>query len=248
MIDRSKIIILVTGTIKDPWDKNWKECSSTWIPLLRQLGYCIKVVLGDLEVDNFSDDGDIIRFHACDSKRGLVDKSVVYPMRWILEHTDYEYYMRIDSDSFVHPNRFDAMMEKNILEFTPDYMGSCIPYPGLNPNIPFTSLMNNTDKLCFASGTAYMISRKVMPKILDKIRVDEDWQYECDDWVLGRAMSENGIKLLHDSSIYIESKWNQIIMNPYELKMPSIEEKDSHLAIQHYQNGHMAEIMLKLID
>lgn len=249
MIDKSKIIILVTGAIKEPWDKNWKECMSTWIPLVRQLGYSVKVALGDLEVEDFSDDGDIIRFHACDSKKGLVDKSLIYPMRWILNHTDYEYYIRIDSDSFVHPNRFDAMMEKNILEFEPDYMGTCIPYPGIDPNIPLTYYIEQTDSLThFASGTAYMISRKVMQEVLDKIRVDDDWQHECDDWVLGRSMCENGINLLHDSSIYMESKWVQIIVNPYELKMPNIEEKDSHLAIQHYQNGHMAEIMLQLIS
>jgi hypothetical protein len=176
-----------------------------------------------------------------------VDKSVTLPIRWILDNTDYDYYVRIDSDSFVHPIRFDSMMQRNLVEFSTDYMGTCLPYPGFDPNSPLTTWIEKNDSVAhFASGTAYLISRKVMPDIIKSIRIEKDWELECDDYVLGRAMRENGIRLLHDSSIHMESKWNPIIANPNGLKMPGIEENDSHLAIQHYQNGHMAEIMLEL--
>ena len=247
-IDRSKIIILVTGSMNSPWDSNWKECASTWIPLVRKLGYDVKIAIGDPSIpDLYSDEGDIIRFKASDSKSGLVDKSVTLPIRWILENTGYDYYFRIDSDSFVHPIRFDSLMKRNLIEFSPDYMGTCIPYPGFDPNCPLTTWIEKKDSFTFASGVAYLLSRRVMPNILKSIRIDNDWELECDDYVLGRAMHENDIPLLHDSSIYMESKWNPIIANPNDLKMPCIGEKDSHLAIQHYQNGHMVDIMLELI-
>jgi len=248
-IDRSKIIILVTGSMNSPWDSNWKECASTWVPLVRKLGYDVKIAIGDPSIpDMFSDEGEIIRFKASDSKSGLVDKSVALPIRWILENTDYEYYFRIDSDTFVHPIRFDELMHRNLVEFSPDYMGTRLPYPGFDPNWPLTTWIEQTETFThFASGVAYMVSRKVMPDILKSIRIENDWELECDDYVLGRAMQENGISLLHDSSIHMESKWNAVIANPDDSKIPCIEEKDSHMAIQHYQNGHMAEIILELI-
>lgn len=248
-IDRSKIIILVTGSMNSPWDSNWKECASTWVPLVRKLGYDVKIAIGDPSIpDLYSDEGDIIRFKASDSKSGLVDKSVILPIKWILDNTGYDYYFRIDSDSFVHPFRFDSLMKRNLIEFSPDYMGTRLPYPGLDANCPLTTWVEQTDTFThFASGTAYLLSRKVMPNILKSIRIDEDWQFECDDYVLGRAMQENGIRLLHDSSIHMESKWNLHLGNEFGVKIPEIGEKDSHLAIQHYQNGHMAEIMLELI-
>ena len=35
MFDKSKLIILVTGTTIEPWAQNWKECNSTWIPEIK---------------------------------------------------------------------------------------------------------------------------------------------------------------------------------------------------------------------
>ena len=175
-IDRSKIIILVTGTMNSPWDSNWKECASTWVPLVRKLGYDVKIAIGDPSIpDFFLDEGEIIKFKACDSKLGLVDKSVTFPIRWILDNTDYDYYVRIDSDSFVHPIRFDSMMRRNLVEFSTDYMGTCLPYPGFDPNSPLTTWIEKNDSVMhFASGTAYLISRKVMPDIIKSIRIEKD--------------------------------------------------------------------------
>lgn len=248
-MDRSKIIILVTGTDNKPWDKNWKECAATWIPLVRQLGYHIKVAIGDPSVEGFLDEGETIRFRASDCKKGLVDKSLICPMKWILEETEYQYYIRVDSDTFVHPHRFDRMVSKNILEFHPDYMGACVPVNGIDLSKPGTFWIEREAGFSrFASGSAYMVSRRVMPEVIKRIRVENEQVLEWDDYVLGRAMHEMEIPLLHDSAISIESKWNIIVSNPHGLKVPAIEEKDSHLAAQHYQNGHMAEILLELLS
>jgi len=249
-MDKSEIIILVTGSSNHPWDLNYKECQNTWIPLIQKLGYNVKIALGDINIDNyFIDNGDIIKFKTQDSKIGLVDKSVILPLKWIINETNYKYYFRIDSDSFVHPIRFNNMLNDIIDKYNPDYLGNCTPYPGFNPNDILTTYIENKDHFShYASGTAYMISRNIMQIVIDNIRIDNQWELECDDYVLGRTLYENNIKLLHTSYICMESKWKQIVQNNYNIKIPQIELKDSHLAIQHYQNGHMMEILLNLLS
>ena len=42
--NRSNVIILVTGfKEREPWNSNWKECERTWVPLVRKLGYDVKI-------------------------------------------------------------------------------------------------------------------------------------------------------------------------------------------------------------
>jgi hypothetical protein len=81
---------------------------------------------------------------------------------------------------------------------------------------------------------------------LDKMRIDEDIDYEIDDWVLGRAMWENQVPLTHDSRIIFESKYNPLADDPWNIGLPDIGDPNSHLAIQHYMNGHMEEAMISL--
>ena len=246
MFDRSKIMILVTGTTIAPWDQNWKECEMTWIPELRKLGYDVKVAIGnpDLETEWKVGD-DMIWFKAADTKMGLYDKSIRLPIKWILEETDYEYYFRIDSDSFTHPQRFDDMLHQNLSDGNVNYMGCAHPANMTNPFATFTQIVCNEGTI--ASGCGYMVSRKVMKIALDTMRIDEyPLDYQIDDWVLGRSMWEAGIELLHDSKILFESKHNPLAADPYNIGLPYIGDPESHLAIQHYLNGYMEEAMVSL--
>ena len=85
-MDKSKIIVLVTGTTIEPWAQNWKECEMTWIPELRKLGYNVMVAIGNPQLETqWKIDGDMIWFKAEDTKRGLYDKSIRLPIKWILE-------------------------------------------------------------------------------------------------------------------------------------------------------------------
>lgn len=250
-MDKSKIIILVTGTNTHPWNLNWKECENTWVPLLKELGYSVKISFGDPNLENYySDDGDYIRFKTSDGKDGLLDKSIKLPIKWILEHTNYEYYFRIDSDSFVHPTRFDKMLINNITNFNPDYMGIGLPLPGLNITKHFTQYIPeslNWSHHYFASGVAYMVSRKVMPIIFSDLTPIEDWELECDDFVLGRAMKQHNILLLNDTSICFETNDRPLIGNTLGIPTPYIGDKDSFLSIQHYSNGLMKKILIDLL-
>jgi hypothetical protein len=136
-LDKSKLIILVTGTTIEPWDQNWKECETTWIPELRKLGYNVMIAIGNPDLDtDYSINGNIITFKADDTKTGLFDKSIRLPIKWILHNTDYEYYFRIDSDSFVAPIRFDRMMIENFYEIPNlHYMGCSHPANFINPHL-----------------------------------------------------------------------------------------------------------------
>ena len=246
MFDRSKIMILVTGTTIAPWDQNWKECESTWIPELRKLGYNVKVAIGDPTLDNYVKEvDDIVYFAAEDTKMGLFDKSIKLPCKWILEETNYEYYFRIDSDSFVHPQRFDDMLHQNLNNGSVRYMGCAHPANMTNPFATFTQTVCKEGTI--ASGCGYMIDRTAMQIALHTMRIVEDpLDYQIDDWVLGRSMWEAGIELLHDSKILFESKYNPLAADPYNIGLPDIADPNSHLAIQHYMNGHMEEAMVNL--
>ena len=85
-----------------------------------------------------------------------------------------------------------------------------------------------------------------MKVALEKMRMVEDVDPEIDDWVLGRAMWENKIPLFHDGRIYFESKYNEIVLDESGVGMPDIGDPNSHLAIQHYLNGHMEEALVTL--
>jgi hypothetical protein len=81
---------------------------------------------------------------------------------------------------------------------------------------------------------------------LEHMRIEQTFENEIDDWVLGRAMWENGINLLHDGRIYFESKHKILVIDEHGVGVPDIADPNSHLAIQHYMNGHMEEAMVSL--
>ena len=245
MFDKSKLIILVTGTTIEPWAQNWKECKSTWIPEIKKLGYNVMVAIGNPNLETeWKIDGDMISFKAEDTKRGLYDKSIRMPIDWILSETDYEYYFRIDSDSFVHPNRFDYMITENLSSGIPHYMGCAHPAASTNPYESFKYVV--CKERTIASGCGYMVSRAAMKVAKEKMRIDEDIDYEIDDWVLGRAMWETQVPLIHDSRILFESKHKPLAADPHNIGLPYIGDAHSHLTIQHYMNGHMEESMVTL--
>jgi hypothetical protein len=174
----------------------------------------------------------------------LYDKSIRMPIDWILSETDYEYYFRIDSDSFVHPSRFDWMITENLSNGIPHYMGCAHPAASTNPYESFKYVVCREGTI--ASGCGYMVSRAAMKVAKEKLRIDEDIDYEIDDWALGRAMWENQVPLIHDSRILFESKHKPLAADPHNIGLPYIGDPNSHLAIQHYMNGHMEEAMITL--
>lgn len=253
---QQRVVIMVTGTTIEPWSSNLKESERTWIPLLRKMGYKVISVIGNPQIthkksqqqlDNWFSfiDENTIKFETFDNKVGIFDKSIYLPAKWVLEHTDYEYYFKIDSDSFVHPQRFHRMLCENLYsEHYIHYMGCCIPWLGNNPHIferMFTKKPGH-----YASGAAYLLSRHSLKLFVDKFKIEEPVHFQVEDWLVGRTLLKEGILLLHDSRIMFESKFKKLIADYDGIGTPYIGHKDSHLAIQHYMNGHMDELMEKL--
>lgn len=245
---RKRIVIMVTGTNIEPFDKNWKECYNTWIPELKKLGYTVLVALGKPDIENYyelSKDNQFIYFKTSEYKNGLFFKSIYFPIKWVLEETNFEYYFRIDSDSFVEPKRFDNMLKENLETLSNlDYMGCCHPYINWNPHHLFRKIIYKPRH--FASGCGYFVSKKAMKIAYKTMRIENEGDLQIDDWVLGRAMWENGVPLFHDSRIIFESKYKPLAADPMQIGVPDIAYEGSHLAIQHYMNGHMEEAMIRL--
>jgi hypothetical protein len=252
----NKVVIMVTGTDIEPFDKNYKECQRTWIPELRKLGFRVIVAVGNPKYNpggisktpqDFKDyykflDDNTIQFNTFDGPGGVYDKSIYLPIKWVLEKTDYKYYFRIDSDSFVHPHRFKKLLEENLSSFPDvDYMGCCHPWLNWNTHERYRTFICR--EAHFAAGAGYMVSHRAMKVAYEKMRVMQPPEFGADDWVLGRAMWENGIPLLHDSAIFFESKYKTLIKDYKGIGVPDITDENSHLAIQHYMNGHMEEAM-----
>jgi hypothetical protein len=241
----SRILISIVGTKKSPHHENWIECCTTWVPLLRKLGYKVIVLLVDDKISQqYTLREDFFISKCEDSKKGLFYKKILNPIKWILENNDFDYYFPIDSDSFVHPLRFEKMLYDNFDKFkTIDYMGCPIPYNGIHPSDSYRKIVNDYSH---ASGCAYMISRKSMEYILDEYNNNKEniFKENCwEDCVVGDILLKKEVPLLVDTRIYLESKFNLIIGNPHNVPIPYIgDQSGKHLAIQHYVNGHMEEI------
>jgi len=247
-MDRSKILLIVTGSNVSPWDKNWMECANTWIPLLKQLGYHVKVSIADENLDDyFLDECDIIKFKSSVGKDGLFERGLTLPLRWILENTNYQYYFKVDSDTFIHPKRFDNMLIENIQDGF-DYLGACTPYRGWDTNDNFKEHMLAKDgDFFFASGAGYCISRRIMALVLNDLKIENHWELFCEDYILGRTMKNLGIPLLHDNKICIESPFMEVLVKSADIKTPYIGDRDSHLAMQHYMHKNMSKAINDLI-
>ena len=244
-MDLSRVLISVVGTNKSPHHENWVECSKTWVPYLRKLGYKVVILLSDNDMYyEYTLRGDLFLSKCSDEKEGLFHKKVLNPIKWILENNDFDYYFSIDSDSFVHPTRFEQMLYRNFYDFKEiDYMGTVIPYQGTNPNI-WTRIMHFS--YSHASGCAYMLSRKSMELILESYEKYKELIFKpnCyEDCVIGDILHKNNIPLLSDTKIYMQSPFHTVIGNPHNSVVPYIgDETGRHLAIQHYVSGHMEEI------
>jgi hypothetical protein len=244
-MDLSRVLISVVGTNKSPHHENWLECAKTWVPYLRKLGYKVVILLSDNKMYYEYSLRDNLFLSKCDDgKEGLFYKKVLNPIKWILENNDFDYYFTIDSDSFVHPTRFENMLYRNFYDYKKiDYMGTVIPYSGTNPNI-WSRIWHLT--YTHASGCAYMISRKSMEIILETYEKygESIFKTECyEDCVVGNILQSNKIPLLSDTKIYMESPFHTVIGNPHKNIVPYIgDETGRHLAIQHYVSGHMEEI------
>jgi len=246
--DRSKILIGVPGTFNETHSKNWIECESTWIPKLREKGYNVKIILSDPEQSkNLDIKGNFFITKNSDLKDELYHKRWSHISEYVIGSDDYDFYFNIDSDCFVHPERFDDMMS-SIVNFNEpvDYLGCCIPYRGWNT---YKSLFTKiTDVYCYASGSAILLSKKSLSILKEKFDPAIHTELHFDDKVVGDIL-RGSVSFYHDSRILFFSKYDMAeVIYPSNEGPTFISDIDSQLAIQHYCNDHMREIMNKIYN
>lgn len=248
VLDRGRILIGVPGTFNYPHSKNWIECESTWIPLLREKGYDVKILLSDPDQNEiYKIKGNFFLSKNSDEKNGLYYKNYHFISKYILSSDKYDYYFKIDSDSFVHPERFDEMIVSLFnSEEVPDYLGCCIPYLGWDTRTKVFCKIQ-TD-YTFASGAGTLLSRKSLNLILNGFDPIIHTYLHFDDKVVGDILRYK-VDMYHDSRILFFSKYDMAgLIDMSSEGVTFISDDDSQLAIQHYCAGHMREIMNKIYN
>ena len=241
----SKTLITIPGTWNSPHSKNWMECEFTWVPKLRKMGFDVIYLMSNPHLDkDYELLGNFFFSKCLDGKEHLYYKNHYFVSQYILNETNYDYVFKIDSDTFVHPYRFISLLQEHTIHSPKNYMGCVIPYPGLN-----THSLNKyyiEEEKYYASGAGYLLSRKVLQFLIDDFNPSENPSALYDDLIVGDILYQRKLNLFHDSRILFESPYKRTISDPHNIGTPFIGEVDSFLALQHYCDGHMKEIMDKL--
>lgn len=227
---------------KDGLWKNWIECENTWVPLLRKKGFnVIYLVSNEFLNKDYKYNDPFLSINCTDDELGFFKKTSLGPFKYVMEQTNYEYFFRIDNDCFVHPERFVDMLADVLSRFDVDYLGAHYPrHPEIDPCVSHQQEIynfNSNSYYGFASGAAFMVSRKSMKKVLEQYI----WSDLPDDLRVSDILKANQIPLLNDTRICYDSPYYRLQSIPGK-EHPFIGQSFSHLAIQHYCNGKMKEI------
>lgn len=244
--DKKRTLVTIIGTWKQSHSKNWIECESTWVPLLRDLGYDVWVIVSNTHMDKeFERRGNFFFVNCADTLNEIYYKSHYYISKWFINQMEYDYRFHLDSDSFIHPSKFDKFITEYTLEKPREYVGCVQPYPGLNPHELITKEFNNYS-LYGHGGSGILLSKRVHTYLYDDFERSEHKNMGACDRIAGELLNRNGVKLWHDSRLLFESPYKRVLHDPHNIGIPFIGNKDSFLVSQHYCNGYMQEILNKL--
>ena len=241
-----KVLITITGTWAKTHYKNWIECETTWVPKLREKGFEVLYLMSNPYIKSGFKKIDNFFFANCkDNKEELYLKNHYYISAYFINETNYEYRFHTDNDTFIHPERFITLLDDYVNKNPKDYMGCVLPYPGFNTyNLVKREI--TSPKHYARGGSGFLVSRKAQRYMVEDFNTKNYEHLAYCDKITGEILYKNGIKLFHDSRILFESPYKRAIRDPQKIGCPSIGDKNSFLAVQHYCNGHMVELMNKL--
>jgi hypothetical protein len=241
-----KVLITVTGTWVKTHYKNWIECETTWVSKLREKGFEVLYLMSNPYIKSGFKKIDNFFFANCkDNKEELYLKNHYYISAYFINETDYEYRFHTDNDTFIHPERFITLLDDYVNKNPKDYMGCALPYPGFNTyNLIKREI--TSPKHYASGGSGFLVSRKAQRYMVEDFNAKNYEHLAYCDKITGEILYKNGIKLFHDSRLLFESPYKRAIRDPQKIGCPSIGDKNSFLAVQHYCNGHMVELMNKL--
>lgn len=239
-------LITIIGTWAESHSKNWIECESTWVPKLREKGYDVLYLMSNPHLDkDYELQGNFFFSKCLDNKYDIYMKCEYFISKYVLNETEYQYRYHIDSDSFVHPDRFIKFIEDYTITNPKDYVGCAIPYPSFHWDNLIQKEIDNVN-IWASGGSGFLLSRKSMKYLVEDFSRDEFKDTIFEDKIVGQILYRNGINLFHDSRLLFTSPYKQIMHNPSNDPVNFIGNKDSFLAVQHYCHGHMQEIIDKL--
>lgn len=246
-MNNKDILVTITGTWSKSHYLNWIECESTWVPKLREKGFDVLYLMSNPYLNNYYEKIGNFFFSNCkDGKDELYYKNHYYISKYLLEETNYTYRLHIDNDTFIHPERIVPLIEHHTSkEHKKDLVGCTIPYPGFNANKLYIKRIDDT-KYHASGGSGFLISRRAHNPLFENFKKEDHKNLGHCDFILTKLIREKGLDFWHDSRFLFVSPWKNNIKDPNNVGIPFIGDNDSFLAIQHYCNGHMKEIMDKL--
>jgi len=238
-----KTIITITGTWVKSHYSNWIECETTWVPKMREQGFEVIYLMSNPYLqDDYELIGNFFFAKCSDNLEKIYYKNHHFISKYILEKTDYEYRLHVDSDTFIHPHKINYFLEDHTEISPKDYVGCVTPYPGLNPNI--LNIFEISDPNLYASGgSGFLLSRNSMKIMVENFNENEYQDLSSCDKITGDILFRNGIKFWHDSRFLFDSPWKIKMENSGPTLIPFIGYDNSFLVSQHYCNGHMKAIM-----
>lgn len=253
-----KVLITITGTWAPSHAKNWMECEMTWVSYLRRMGFDVIYLMSNPHLDKpYERIGNFFFANCEDDLDSIYLKNHYYISQYVNNDTDYEYRFHTDSDTFIHPERFVALLEEYVNETPKDWVGCMNPYDGLDPWLPIKREIppGNWNGISFyaSGGSGFLLSNRAMQILVDDLEYENyinktnqapwfDKTWAC-DLIAGHFLYKNGINLWHDNRILFESKYHPVMLDPHNAGVPFVGDQDSFMTVQHYCNGHMCEIM-----
>ena len=254
MVD--KLVFGIRSCQVPPYPERAKECLDTWGKHAKDLGYTVKVLLGNPNLySEYYDTQDTLWSRAIDwdpksrYKCELFEKTIFYPCKWFLNETDYEYFFITSDDSFINIDKFIPHLKKLIKDYKEvDYMGCCGPWQGWNANIPHIEYISKphiegSRPIYAHGGPGFLLSRKAAKIIIDNFDVSNYETTYWDDGITADILLNHQVPLLHNGYIFLESPFLSIIQYNDGTFPPYIgDSTGNYLIAQHCVSGKMKEI------
>ena len=240
-------------------NRQW-ECMRTWIPQLNNRGIMTVFLVGDKNLsEEYKLVGNVL-FCRCKDKHGYQSYKTKIFLKWVEENCEYDYVFRCDDDAYVHTDRLLNCIEEYSKDSSIDYIGHCLPNIGFDPNQPSQQWIKiKSDKIHWASGCAYLLTKRVIGIILKDIDNEiDDWikhkrDLYAEDLVICRILRKHNIRLYHDGRFlptapFPNCDWdNTKVMGGDGSNSPIINSKNKLIA-QNYMFGRMDEIHKEIIN
>ena len=256
---KSKVVvgILSCGRTDLPnhgFNRHW-ECMRTWIPQLNNRGIMTVFLVGDETIsEEYKLVGNTL-LCKCKDEHGYQTYKTKIFLKWVEENCEYDYVFRCDDDTYVHSDRLLDCIDEYSKDSSIDYIGHVMPNIGFNPNQPIQKKMDTEKFIYWASGCAYLLTKRAISIILNNIdKKIDDWvkrkiDLHAEDLVISHVLKDNNIGVYHDGRFLPYTPWSDFDESIHDEEYPTpIIDSNNELIAQNYMFGRMDEIHKEIIN